>query len=451
MNNEQEELKKIWQAVLGGLEVDISPANFHTWFKGTFIYKIKDGQAVIAVPSVFARDWIRDKHQKDVFYALKRLNNSIQSLDFKITTQPARNANIVMVVGRGDGGSGSIRGSRPNLNPRYTFDSFIVGNNNRLAHAVSVAVSQNPGKLHNPLFVYGGVGLGKTHLIQSIGNAILQKYPKKKIIYLSCEDFTNEFVQAIQGKRIEGFKNKYRDTDVFLVDDIQFITGKGGTQEEFFHTFNALHQKNKQIVLTADRLPKAIPDLQERLSSRLGWGMVADIKPPNLETRHAILQSRCREMNWALPDEVLYFISQSIYSNIRELEAALTKLIAYCQLHNQVPDNKLAAEVLEDLIQAKAADRTPEKTMAMVAEYFQLKKDDLAKKSRGRDLMLPRQIAIYLIKSDFNISWAQLGRMFGGRDHTTIMHSREKIEKELVRNPEIKRLVTEIREKMETE
>jgi chromosomal replication initiator protein len=295
--------KEIWQTALGELEVTLSKANFTTWFKDTFILEIKEKQMIVAVPNGFAQEWLEKKFHPEILNAIKKIQPQIETIEYKISTRGPKAIKPIIESTKPPGETIS----HPLLNNKYQFDNFVVGNSNRLAAATSQAVASKPGVVYNPLFLYGGVGLGKTHLVQAIGNEIYKKSPKKKIVYVSCEHFTNDFVSSISNGKTDEFKKKYRGVDVFLVDDIQFLAGKEGTQEEFFHTFNALHQKNRQIVITSDKIPKAIPQMQARLSSRFGAGMVADIQPPNLEMREAILRSKSQEKEFPLDDDVVHF------------------------------------------------------------------------------------------------------------------------------------------------
>jgi chromosomal replication initiator protein len=334
------------------------------------------------------------------------------------------------------------------LNPKYTFDTFIVGGSNRLAAATAQAVAAKPGVAYNPLFLYGGVGLGKTHLAQAIGHAILEKSPKKKIIYVSCENFTNEFIQSISAGKVNDFKNKYREADVLLVDDIQFLSGKDGTQEEFFHTFNALHQSNRQIVITSDRVPKAIPQLEARLSSRFGCGMVADIQPPNVEMRIAILQAKCEEKNYVIASEVINFIAENIESNIRELEGAVIRIISYCELNKVEPTIEITTKVLEDMISVKSKNITIEKIIKIVCDYFNLMPEHLLGQKRSKELVGPRQITMYLLRHELNMSFPKIGKELNKKDHTTIMYGVEKIEKEITKNIDLQKDIAAIKEKL---
>jgi len=317
-----------------------------------------------------------------------------------------------------------------------------------LAAATAQAVSTKPGLAYNPLFLYGGVGLGKTHLIQAVGNEIVFKSPKKKIVYVSCEKFTNDFINSISSGKTNDFKKAYRDVDVLLVDDIQFLSGKEGTQEEFFHTFNALHQGNRQIVITSDRVPQAIPEMEERLSSRFGMGMVADIQPPNLEMREAILKAKCQEKNYFLDQGIINYIASSIESNIRELEGAITRIMTYCQLNKIVPSLDITSKILQDMISSKGKNLTVEKIIKIVGQFFKVETKDLVSEKRNKELVWPRQIIMYLLRHEMNLSYPKISKQLNKKDHTTIIHGVGKIEKEIGINDNLKQELTLIKEKL---
>jgi chromosomal replication initiator protein len=440
--------KEIWQTALGELEVTLSKANFGTWFKNTFIYEVGPEKIIIGVPNGFAKEWLENKFNQEVLEALKKPLPKIQAFECKITalsplpkppklTETATKESIDAI-------------SHPQLNHKYRFENFVVGNSNRLAAATAQAVASKPGVVYNPLFLYGGVGLGKTHLVQAIGNEILAKTPKKKIVYVSCESFTNDYVSSISNGKADEFKKKYRGVDVFLVDDIQFLSGKEGTQEEFFHTFNALHQGNRQIVITSDRVPKAIPQIQDRLSSRFGAGMVADIQPPNLEMREAVLRSKSVEKEFPLDDGTIHFIAENIESNIRELEGAINRMLAYCQLNRLPASEDVASKVLEDIVAAKGKNLSVEKIIKTVGAYFQIENKELLSPKRGKLFVWPRQIAMYLLRHEMNLSYPKISRELNKKDHTTIMHGVSKIEKEIASNDDLKKELTMIKEKLYT-
>jgi chromosomal replication initiator protein len=339
------------------------------------------------------------------------------------------------------------------FNPKYVFEHFIVGKNNELARAAALAVEKNPGTTYNPLFIYGGVGLGKTHLIQAIGNEVLRKDNSKKITYVTCEKFIEDFIGFIQAEKgktsSSAFKNKYREADFLLIDDIQFLGGKEGTQEEFFHTFNTLYQNNKQIVLTSDRPPKAIPELEDRLVSRFEGGMVADISMPDFETRKAILDAKCREKSIEVSEEVLNYIANNIQNNIRELEGALSRIIAHCQLHNVEPSESTAKSVLSNIISNhNKRALTSSQIIEAVSCFYNIKPEDLAAKSRRKEIAWPRQIAMYLMRSEGKTSYPTIGAELGGRDHTTAIHACDKVSKELEKDDSIRQEIEALRQQI---
>ena len=439
--------KEIWQTALGELEVTLSKANFTTWFKDTFILAIEDKEMTIAVPNGFAKEWLENKFHPQIFEAIKKIEPEVTKISYKISSQtlPIKPPKI-------DGGASARASmetiSHPQLNGKYRFENFVVGNSNRLAAATSQAVASKPGMVYNPLFLYGGVGLGKTHLIQAIGNEILAKAPKKKIVYVSCENFTNDYVSSISHGKTDEFKKKYRGVDVFLVDDIQFLSGKEGTQEEFFHTFNALHQGNRQIVITSDRVPKAIPQMQDRLSSRFGAGMVADIQPPNIEMREAILRSKSQEKNFPLDDDCINYIATNIESNIRELEGAINRIMAFCQLNRLSASMDVVTKVLEDIVASRGKNLSVDKIIKIVGQYFKIEPPDILSAKRGQALVWPRQIVMYLLRHEMNLSFPKISRELNKKDHTTIMHGVSKIEKEIASNDNLKKELTIIKEKL---
>lgn len=441
--------KKIWRAALGELEVILSKANFTTWFKNTFILTYENGIITIAVPNSFAEEWLRNKYHKQIEDALKKLVPDLKGVKYKITSQELPSIATKELAANEPVDVEEETIQEGSLNSRYVFDTFIVGGSNRLAFATSQAVSSSPGTKHNPLFIYGGVGLGKTHLMQAIGNVIGKKSRNKKIIYASCEKFANEFIEAIQNRKMDLFKKKYRNSDALLIDDIQFLAGKESTQEEFFHTFNSLQQTNKQIVLTSDRPPQALSNVANRLVSRFAGGMVADIKPPDLEMRQAILKAKCEERKFNLDPESISYIAQNIQSNIRELEGALNKIITHSELYNETPSLNMVTKILEEIITTnKNQLLTPEKIFKVISDFFSIGKDDLLGKRRQKELVHPRQISMYLLKRELNHSYPMIGRLLGGKDHTTIMHGVGKIEKELAKNPQTRRELSLIKEQL---
>jgi len=436
--------KEIWQTALGELEVTLSKANFTTWFKDTFIFSIKDDEVIIGVPNAFSEEWLQNKFHQQITQTLTKILPKVKKISYKVSSQTQAPKPTVSFQKEQE----PVTVRHPQLNVKYRFGNFVVGNSNRLAAATAQAVSIKPGTTYNPLFIYGGVGLGKTHLVQAIGNEILAKFPQKKIVYVSSESFTNDFIQSISNGKINAFKKAYRDVDVLLVDDIQFLSGKEGTQEEFFHTFNALHQDNRQIIMTSDRIPQAIPQIEPRLSSRFGWGMVADIQPPNLEMRQAILRSKCQEKNFAVDDEIIIFVASRVESNIRELEGAVTRIMTYCQLNKITPSLDAVTKILEDYVASKGKNLSVEKIIKIVSQFFKISGDDLTSVKRNKELVGPRQITMYLLRHEMNLSFPKIGYLLNKKDHTTIMHGVHKIEKEIGRDNNIKQELSLIKEKL---
>ncbi len=428
---------KIWARVLAAIEPGVSRPNFATWLKQTELVEHGHGVAVVAVPNLYAKNWIEKHIAGEICQYLSAEGEAITQINLIIRPRADQRPLDELPLLQNNPSDPEPAAETSHLfNPRYTFETFIVGNNNRLAFAASQVVAEKPGEAYNPLFLYGGVGLGKTHLMQAIGNDIQKSSPKKKIIYTSCEIFTSEFIQSLQEKTIDKFKKKYRSVDVFLIDDIQFLVNKEGTQEEFFHTFNILHQANRQIVVTSDRTPKEITKLEDRLTSRLGWGMVADIQPPNLETRTAILQAKAKEKGVEIKPEVMDYVASAITSNVRELEGSLTKLITTAEIEHALITQPFAQKVLKELLShSLSSGKTSAKSVIKaVANYYNVETSDLLGKNRVKELVYPRHIAMYLLKTKLNYSYPQVGQALGGRDHTTVMHAVNKIIKELKQN-----------------
>ncbi|MBI5037504.1 MAG: chromosomal replication initiator protein DnaA [Candidatus Kerfeldbacteria bacterium] len=448
--------KQLWDAVLGELELSLSKANFTTWFKNTYVDTFADGSVIIAVPNAFTKTWLENKYHKEIVKAIQNAtDNSVKSITYAVksgrpggTVGPSidaartSDAAVAEPVPAARNGFG--------LNARYTFDSFIVGKSNELAHAACLAVSQRPGEVYNPLFLYGGAGLGKTHLMQAIAHEVLKRWPDKSIIYVSCEKFTNEFIQSISSGEADRFKNHYRSADLLLIDDIQFLAGKEGTQEEFFHTFNALHQQNKQIVVSSDRPPKAIPALESRLVSRFEWGMIADISQPDFENRVAILKAKVREKSATLPDDVITAIATTVQSNVRELEGALNRIIAYHQLDNSTPSAQSVKSILSSMSEHQKRDGaiTVKQIITTVADFFDVGVDDVLGSSRKKELVNPRQICMFLMREEAKCSYPTIGHELGGRDHTTAMHAYEKIKKAVNDDEKIRHDINLIRQRL---
>lgn len=443
---------KLWQGALGELELMLSKANFMTWFKNTFIVSYENNRVVIGVPNTFTKAWFEKKYHPDIVRSLRKItDNQVREVIYQVVLHKPTAEKDIEGAGVSEYSQKLAEKERythnVGLNPRYKFQNFVIGKGNELAHAASVAVSEKPGSVYNPLFVYGGVGLGKTHLLQAIGNKMLENNPEKKILYVSSEKFTNDFIKSISSNLIEKFKNIYRSVDALLVDDIQFLAGKEGTQEEFFHTFNTLHQNNKQIVMSSDRPPKAIPALESRLVSRFEWGMIADISLPDLETRIAILEAKCKEKNLALESQILHFIANNIQNNIRELEGALNKIIAYNQLNSTNSLFDIAKKVIESSsAQIQKKPITARTIIGAVTEYFEIKVEDIMGACRKKNLAVPRQIIMFLMREETQSSYPSIGQEIGNRDHTTAIHAYTKISKLLENNDKIKSDIEAIRE-----
>lgn len=427
-NNQQ-----IWQVVLGNLELSLSKAKFTTWFSNTSVLEQDGDKIVIGVPNTFTKEWLQNKYHQDILKALRTIKPEVKRVEYQIASkQQGLEAKSLPKSLR----KPALAEMRPHpgslasgLNPKYLFENFIVGSNNALAHAAAQAISKNPGKAYNPLFIYGGVGLGKTHLMQAIGNELLASGTASRAMYATTERFTNEFIQAVRDNRGEQFKNLYRNMDLLLIDDVQFLAGKEQTQEEFFHTFNALHQANKQIVLSSDRLPKEIPAIEDRLVSRFEWGMIADVQSPDFETRVAILRFKAREKNYEVDPNILEYIAQTVETNIRELEGSLNRLMVYCQLNNTAPTLEKVKDALASIIfTPKKRGVSAKKIMETVAEFYNISMDDLVRQSRKKEYVGPRQIAMYIIRKELETSLPMIGEIFGGRDHTTVIHAVDKIQ-----------------------
>ncbi len=443
--------KSLWQAALGELELSLSKANFTTWFRGTDVISQKNGEIVISVPNVFTKEWLENKYNTQIKETLEHFTGPIHKITYRVGRPETLEKEITESV-QVDPAVLEAEDAPEvldSLNPKYTFEDFVVGETNKLASAACQSIAKKPGNVYNPLFVYGGVGLGKTHLIQAIGNQLKKTNPKKKIEYITSEKFTSEFISAISEKKISSFKNRYRKVDVLIVDDMQFLAGKEQTQEEFFHTFNALHQANKQVVLASDRPPKAIPTLEERLRSRFEWGLLVDIQPPEVETRIAILQKKARLRGYELPLEIYDYIARNIRHNVRELEGALNRIIAYSELNNKKPDMPLAQNVLGNLLSnPKRKALTGKKIMEKVADFFDIPMSDLISKKRDKEIVLPRQVAMYLMREELSLSYPKISREAGKNDHTTAMHACAKIEKEMDKDEPLRHNINLIKERL---
>lgn len=438
--------QKQWEAILSIIELETSSVSFNTWFKETELLEIEQSTLVISVKNEFTKEILNTRYLELIRNSALQVLNKEYAIKFVL---PNEQSNLDPKTIKKNEQLQDPLNYPSNLNPRYVFNSFVVGNSNRMAHAAALAVAEAPARAYNPLFLYGGVGLGKTHLMHSIAHYILDQNPNAKVIYASSEKFTNELINSIRDDKNESFRNKYRNIDVLLIDDIQFITGKERTQEEFFHTFNALYESNKQIIICSDRPPKEIETLEERLRSRFEWGLIADIQSPDLETRIAILRKKAEIENLSVPEDVLLFIAKTVISNIRELEGALNRILAFSSLTNKPITVELANEALKDLISKdKPKIITAEYILEIVANYFHLKPEELRSAKRTRNIAYPRQIAMYLCRKLTDLSLPKIGEKFGGRDHTTIIHGFDKISRELQTDIELTQMLNELESKI---
>lgn len=435
------EISIIWNSLLEELEPVLSPASFETWLKTARLIEIKDDVAVIAAPNTFAKEWLETRLHPTLKSTLSALAGKTINVKIIVDEALIERESSVNVK------SEQKEATAPQLNSRYTFDTFVVGSGNRMAHAAALAVAENPGKAYNPLFIYGGVGLGKTHLMQAIGHYIIAKNKGLKVVYISSESFTNELINSIRDHTTVEFRGKYRSVDLLLIDDIHFLAGKETTQEEFFHTFNALYEAGKQIVISSDRPPKEIPTLEERLISRFEWGLTVDIQPPDLETRIAILRKKAELDLISVPDEVINFIAERVVSNIRELEGALIKVIASASLTKRPITLELAQECLASLFlnggEKKHPATIPE-IQKVVAEYYGISIDEIRGQRRTRESAFPRQVAMYISRELTNASLPAIGREFGGRDHSTVIYAYEKIKETMRQDPELARTINQL-------
>jgi chromosomal replication initiator protein len=443
------DLKNLWDKTLDIIKSELSEVSFNTWIKSCEPISISSDTLKISVPNSFTQD-ILDKRYKDlVVNSIKAVCSKQYKIEFIIMSDGYDNEEIKSNPNQRQKAIVVNDEMSSTLNPKYTFKSFVIGNSNRFAHAASLAVAESPAKAYNPLFIYGGVGLGKTHLMHAIGHYILESNPNAKVVYVSSEKFTNELINAIKDDKNEEFRNKYRNVDILLIDDIQFIAGKERTQEEFFHTFNELHDANKQIILSSDRPPKEIPTLEDRLRSRFEWGLIADIQVPDFETRMAILKKKADVENLNVANEVMGYIATKIKSNIRELEGALIRIIAYSSLTNREVTVDLATEALKDIISKKQGKHvTIDSIQDIVSSYFNLRVEDLKSQRRTRNVAYPRQIAMYLSRKLTDMSLPKIGEEFGGRDHTTVIHAYEKISGNLKTDDSLQHTINELTKKV---
>jgi len=425
----------IWKNVLDYVRERVSEVEYHTWFSNVQPLGLKNDVLEISVPSGFAGDWIQKHYGQLIQEAMLRLG--APTAGFRLVVVPRKENDIISA-------SPTIKEdsvARSRLNPKYTFESFVVGDGNKMAHAAAQAVAESPGKAYNPLFIYGGVGLGKTHLMHAVGHYVRQRYPSLQVEYFSTEIFTNDLISAIRSDRMNAFRDRYRSIDVLLVDDVQFIAGKERTQEEFFHTFNALYEDGKQILLTSDRPPREIETLEARLRSRFEWGLITDIQPPDLETRIAILKMNAEKRGVQLGEDVLEYVARQVTTNIRELEGALMRLIAYASLNGVEITPQVAAGALADLFENTRDSVGMEEILQAVADHFGVSPASLKSKGRSKEVVLPRQVAMYLIRILTDSSLPEIGSFFGGRDHTTVLYANQKIKRLINEDPEIAKII----------
>lgn len=443
-----ENIADLWNAVLSSIEKKISKPSFDTWMKSTKAHSLQGNLLIVTAPNEFARDWLEERYSQLIAGILYEVTGEELSVKFIIPQNQKEDEYKIPAPPKKVKNEEEHHDFPQNvLIPKYTFDTFVIGSGNRFAHAASLAVAEAPAKAYNPLFIYGGVGLGKTHLMHAIGHYVLEHNPSAKVVYLSSEKFTNEFINSIRDNKAEDFRNKYRSVDVLLIDDIQFLAGKESTQEEFFHTFNTLHEESKQIVISSDRPPREIPTLEDRLRSRFEWGLITDITPPDLETRIAILRKKAKADGLDIPNEVMLYIANQIDSNIRELEGALIRVVAYSSLINKDINADLAAEALKDIIpSSKPKVITILEIQKVVGEHFSIKLEDFKAKKRTKSVAFPRQIAMYLSRELTDYSLPKIGEEFGGRDHTTVIHAHEKISKLLQTDSQLQKQIKELHE-----
>jgi len=445
--------KELWQAVLSQMQFHISKANFATWFQNTEIISKDSEKIIISVPNAFSKEWLSNKYNKLILKTLRDIDDSIKDLEFIIKPQPAKTALSPSNRGQTTEDETQLKFEEfktdkdTNLNPRYTFSNFVVGSFNELAHAAAMAVGDNPGFTYNPFFIYGGTGLGKTHLIQAIGNKICQDLKNKKVRYISSEKFVSGIVSAIRSNSMENFKASLAPIDVLILDDIQFIAGKNKSQEEFFHVFNSLYEKNKQIILSSDRPPNAIAELEDRLRSRFEGGMIADVSLPDYETRLVILKQKLQEKNTDLPDDILDYIATNVKKNIRELEGALNKILMYTRI-NQTIELETAKKLLKGFVFSPFDVANYKKIIESVAKFYNLDEKSLFNPTRRKEIVKPRQVAMFLLRKELKYSFPAIARKFGGKDHTTAIYAYKKIMQENEENNKLTEELNLIRQRI---
>ncbi len=455
------EQDKLWQAVLGDIEITLSRGNFMTWFKNTQLIKHDPDKLVVGVPNVFIKQQLERKYNDLVTETLRKNGVVVPLVEYKIQSMVRRSELDDTSVSLPTTSAGADKTSQPALKPanslahayrqgineRYTFDNFVVGSGNELAYAACQAIAGSPGTKYNPLFLYGGSGIGKTHLIQAVGNAILAAKPAGRVVYVSSEQFLQEFVDALRYKKISDFADHYRGADVLIVDDIQFIAGKEKVQEEFFHTFNALHQASKQIIISSDKPPRDLPTIEERLRSRFAWGMSIDMQNPDFETRCAILQIKAENHHVQLPADVVEYLATNVQTNIRELEGALNQLLAFCEMRSLEPNLAIAVGLL-GASQTRPKHLSARQIIERCARHFQVSIEDIVGPKRDKDIVVPRQVAMYMLRSELHLSFPKIARELGRKDHTTAIHSVEKIEKESRIDADVRSAIAEIKERL---
>ena len=457
------EQDKLWQAVLGDIEITLSRGNYLTWFKNTQLLKHDSDKLVIGVPNVFIKQQLEKKYNDLVTDTLRKNGVNVPAVEYKIQSsvrRPEADEAISLPVSTASpahteqSAQTTLKASnslahayRQGINERYTFDTFVVGSGNELAYAACQAIAANPGTKYNPLFLYGGSGIGKTHLIQAVGNAVLATRPDARVVYVSTEQFVQEFVDALRYKKNTDFADFYRGADVLIVDDVQFLAGKEKIQEEFFHTFNALHQANKQIIISSDKPPREIPTLEERLRSRFVWGMSIDMQNPDFETRCAILQIKSELHRVQLPNDVVDYLATNISTNIRELEGALNQLLAFCEMRALEPNLAIATGLLGSS-QARPKHLSARQIIERCARHYQVSVEDIVGPKRDKDIVVPRQVAMYMLRSELHLSFPKIARELGRKDHTTAIHSVEKIEKEQRLDADVRNALAEIKERL---
>lgn len=454
----KEDIKKIWQSTLDNIEDQLSKPSFETWFKPTEILAIQNNTIIIEVPNEFAKDWLKTKYSNLIKETLIKITNNSYQVKFVIPEMTQEEIFIEeekedQVEEAKSDLTEKEEDSNSILNPKYTFDTFVIGNSNRFAHAASLAVAEAPAKAYNPFFIYGDVGLGKTHLMHAIGHYILKHNSNMKIMYLTSEEFTNRLINSIRYDKTIQFRNQYRNIDILLIDDIQFLAGKERTQEEFFHTFNALHDANKQIIISSDRPPKEIPTLEERLRSRFEWGLITDIQEPDLETRIAILKKKATLEDLEVPNDVIVYIANKIESNIRELEGALIRVVAYSSLTNERISIDLAQRALKGIVVDNQIEYHPKEITVdlikkVVSHHYGIRVEEMDSKKRTRAISFPRQVAMYISRELTDLSLPQIGNRFGGRDHSTILHGYDKIKNKMKEEASFKKTIDTLIDKL---